>query len=373
MHLRSRKESVSALCLAYYLYYKTILTFVNIASCYHSIYTYAKYFAKRHPKVVEDDKAVAVVLRLEEESYSDVKKTESYRGDRARRFTVTAIGTNLSVVAQEPQQAGIAQDIDIFDFANQLAPVPEDATSDEPRGPGVAGTMPPSAPPPRRPFWQRVTSNTSSDSNVSPSDERNKPHFPLPASEDPLNEDSPSMTDLKSAERASPSLFRRSIPTNLLRRASSDRVPRVRRPSGAPHSDLLRRRSSRPFSMLPRRSSRSSSSIYHTSTPTLQYPPAAAINPNRHSRVVDPVQDVGSDWPLRNSSPDVSHYVTALADTGHRSRDRLLIHEESEGEKEWENADVTVQNPEEAVPRKSTQTDRSSRKSRVFIKDDDIV
>ena len=233
--------------------------------------------------------------------------------------------------------------------------------------------MAPSAAPPRRPLWQQIASRTSSDSNISPSDERNQPQFPLPSPEDAIDEDTHSPPDVKLAERASPSFFRRSIPTSLLRRSSSDRVPRIRRPSDAPHSDLLRRRSSRPFSMLPHRSSHSSNSTYRISTPTLQHPPAAALNPNRRSRVVDPVQDVGSDWPLCNPNPDVNHYVATLADKGHRSKDRLLIHEESEGEREGENADATSPNPEEAGPRKSTQTDRSSRKSRVYIKDDDVV
>ncbi|KAL8868234.1 MAG: hypothetical protein Q9174_005122, partial [Haloplaca sp. 1 TL-2023] len=98
VHLRSRNETVSFLCLTYYLWYKIILTFVNIASCYYSIYKYAKYFAKRHPKVIEDEKAVAVVLRLEEESYRPDEKaaiiagpsTVEHESQLARRFTVTA-------------------------------------------------------------------------------------------------------------------------------------------------------------------------------------------------------------------------------------------------------------------------------------------
>ncbi|KAL8784791.1 MAG: hypothetical protein Q9213_003771 [Squamulea squamosa] len=43
-----------------------VLGFVNIASCYYAIWTYATYFAKRHPKVIEDDKAVEIVLNLEQ-------------------------------------------------------------------------------------------------------------------------------------------------------------------------------------------------------------------------------------------------------------------------------------------------------------------
>lgn len=47
--------------------YKFILTMVNIASCYWSLYKYATYFAKRHPKIVESEKAIEVVLRLQDD------------------------------------------------------------------------------------------------------------------------------------------------------------------------------------------------------------------------------------------------------------------------------------------------------------------
>jgi len=47
--------------------YKAILTFINIASCYWSLYKYATYFAKRHAKIVENEKAIEVVMRLQED------------------------------------------------------------------------------------------------------------------------------------------------------------------------------------------------------------------------------------------------------------------------------------------------------------------
>jgi hypothetical protein len=46
--------------------FKVLIGFMNIASCYWSIYKYARYFARRHPKLNEDHKAVGMVLRLEE-------------------------------------------------------------------------------------------------------------------------------------------------------------------------------------------------------------------------------------------------------------------------------------------------------------------
>jgi len=82
IHLRRKQERVPALTVyAYYPAYKFILTFVNVASCYWSIYKYAKYFSNRHPKIVEDAKAIDVVLRM----------------DTGRRMTVTAIGSRAEI------------------------------------------------------------------------------------------------------------------------------------------------------------------------------------------------------------------------------------------------------------------------------------
>jgi len=71
--------------------YKMILTLINVGSCYWSLYKYAAYFATRHPKIVEDERAVDVVLRMEE---SNTAKSAAAGGD-GRRMTVTAIGSQL--------------------------------------------------------------------------------------------------------------------------------------------------------------------------------------------------------------------------------------------------------------------------------------
>ena len=39
---------------------------VNVVSCYWSIFKYARYLARRHPKAAEDENAVEVVLNLGE-------------------------------------------------------------------------------------------------------------------------------------------------------------------------------------------------------------------------------------------------------------------------------------------------------------------
>lgn len=97
LHLRLKKERVGFTCLyLYYMPYKIVLTFINVGSCYYSLYKYATYFAHRHPKIVEDEKAVDVVLRMEEQ--------QDTLADQGRRMTITAIGaqTQGSVMEQTP-------------------------------------------------------------------------------------------------------------------------------------------------------------------------------------------------------------------------------------------------------------------------------
>ncbi|KAK0259608.1 hypothetical protein LTR35_018081 [Friedmanniomyces endolithicus] len=69
IHLRLRNERIAWMTLyVYYAPYKIALTCINIVSCYWALYKYARYFAKKHPKVIEDEKAVEVVFRLEEDN-----------------------------------------------------------------------------------------------------------------------------------------------------------------------------------------------------------------------------------------------------------------------------------------------------------------
>lgn len=370
VHLRARNESVSVLCLMYYLPYKIILTFVNIASCYYSIYKYAKYFAKRHPKVVEDVQAVAVILRLEEESYSASEKAAIAAGKvsidsashKPRRFTVTAVGTNLSSVTQDPPQELTVEDVAVVDFATQVLPqlesVPEGEASGEPRSSSSKiDCMPPSS---RRPFsWHRPTSDDSSGSNVSPFDEPTKLQFPLPYSERTMDVDRIPEEDFATAltRRPSPVFFRRSLPSSFLRPSSFDQAaPFNRQPTGAPplHSTPRRPLSTSSGSILRNDcSSRSSTLTYNIPTPPINLPPPAALNQPREFIVVSSAEDAGC-WPLRRTSElDPSHYVPALADTGNprrsgssgdtgRSRERLYISEDDFSEVAVD-AEFTVQ------------------------------
>ncbi|KAJ8113731.1 hypothetical protein OPT61_g4207 [Boeremia exigua] len=87
VHLRRKNERLGyVLVYVYYLPYKVLLTGINVASCYWSLWKYARYFARRHPKVVEDEKAVEVVVRLEGEA-------EAAHSGSGRRLTVRTIAT----------------------------------------------------------------------------------------------------------------------------------------------------------------------------------------------------------------------------------------------------------------------------------------
>ncbi|KIW09911.1 hypothetical protein PV08_11687 [Exophiala spinifera] len=79
VHLRLKKERVGLMMLIfYYMPYKIALTAVNVGSCYWSLWKYAAYFARRHPKIVEDENVVGVVLKLEEGEYKTAGTMGSY-------------------------------------------------------------------------------------------------------------------------------------------------------------------------------------------------------------------------------------------------------------------------------------------------------
>ncbi|PNS19415.1 hypothetical protein CAC42_2592 [Sphaceloma murrayae] len=109
VHLRRKGERVpSFAAYVYYMPYKLVLTFVNVASCYYALFKYATYFAKRHPKVIEDERAVGVVLQLEEarddDSFVDEEGPTHMRA--GRRMTVTAIGAQTQIPALEDRATG---------------------------------------------------------------------------------------------------------------------------------------------------------------------------------------------------------------------------------------------------------------------------
>lgn len=54
VHLRRKKEMVSWKIVPVYFLMKTALTFVNTLSVYYSLYAYADFFSRRHPRVTEN-------------------------------------------------------------------------------------------------------------------------------------------------------------------------------------------------------------------------------------------------------------------------------------------------------------------------------
>lgn len=356
--------------MLYYLPYKAILTFVNIASCYYSIYKYAKHLAKRHPKIIEDEKAVAVVLRLEEESYSGADKASSIRGrpsvdntfHRARRFTVTAIGTNLSsALPQEYQQGDDTTNIDVVDFAAQSALPPNDPMSDGPRR--NSDRMPPPILPTRRNFsWHRSTSKASSSSGISPFDEHKQPHFPTQAPE--MTAVGPSLQEIEEDDRIpnkveSPRQAQRPLSTTLLPSgSSSDQSVPLRLNLGGPCPSLSTSNPSQ-RRVLRHQSSNSTNLTFDLSTPNIEPPPPAMVREPYRFATLSKVEEAVRRGPPRRPESDINRYIYALADTGGprpESRDRIFIREEDE----WEEA---ASRKEESI-RKSTQTDRTSWGSR---------
>ncbi|RAH66707.1 glycosyl transferase [Aspergillus aculeatinus CBS 121060] len=86
IHLRLKNERVSwKVIVAYYMPYKMLIAVTNVISCYWSLIKYAKYFAQRRPKLIEDHKAVGIVLKLEE-----IRRHQ--QGGLGRSMTVRTVG-----------------------------------------------------------------------------------------------------------------------------------------------------------------------------------------------------------------------------------------------------------------------------------------
>ncbi|PWY67593.1 glycosyl transferase [Aspergillus sclerotioniger CBS 115572] len=89
VHLRRKQERVSwKIVLFYYMPYKIIIAFINVGSNYWSLFKYAKYFARRRPKLTEDHKAVGLVLKLEESAQSQAAGSTGL----GRSMTVRSVG-----------------------------------------------------------------------------------------------------------------------------------------------------------------------------------------------------------------------------------------------------------------------------------------
>lgn len=72
--------------------YKILIAIINVGSNYWSLYKYARYFAKRRPKLTEDHKAVGLVLKLEESAQSRGPGSTGL----GRNLTVRSVGVRRS-------------------------------------------------------------------------------------------------------------------------------------------------------------------------------------------------------------------------------------------------------------------------------------
>ena len=349
---------------------------------------------------MRDDKAVSIHGRTSVDSTSHL----------ARRFTITAVGTNLSsALPQEYQPGDDSTKIDVVDFAARPAPLFNDHMSNGTRQ--DSGRMPPTVPASRRPFsWHRSTSKTSSGSGISPFEEHKQPHWPLPSSESTVvgqngtRRHSGRMPPTISSSRRPFSWHRSTSKTSSSSGISPfdehkqihwplpsykstavgqslqevDPIPNrtvtpppaqrsfsttFRRSSGAPQRTPSKSVPSQQR-ILRHLSSSSSDLGFNVPTPTIQPPPPAALREPYHLVTLSRVDENVCRRPPGRVEPDMERYISALADTdnpryrsSYGSRDRLYIREEDEEEEEEERLGGS---PREYPIRRSTQTDRSS-------------
>lgn len=153
VHLRMRNERIGwDVLLLYYMPYKLVLTLVNVASCYWSLYKYARYFAKRHPKVIEDEKAVEVVLRLEETTpVTNQNAIYEDEVEGGRRMSVAVVGAQTNARASKRASARFSyisgSGEDTISFSSPYSPSTS-ATSPLPTPPSPISPAPSS----RNPF-----------------------------------------------------------------------------------------------------------------------------------------------------------------------------------------------------------------------------
>lgn len=70
VHLRRKKAMVAWKILPTYFLMKMALTFVNTLSVYYSLYAYAEFFSRRHPRVTENYPALVAAKHCLDEDYA---------------------------------------------------------------------------------------------------------------------------------------------------------------------------------------------------------------------------------------------------------------------------------------------------------------
>jgi hypothetical protein len=103
---------------------------------FRSLWKYARYFAKRHPKVIEDEKAVEVVIRLEEGVVPG-------GADIGRRMTVRTIRTmSVNTVDNNDEAISPLHHIESTSYRVVTEPEPAHVAMDTPamQREGIAAT-----------------------------------------------------------------------------------------------------------------------------------------------------------------------------------------------------------------------------------------
>jgi hypothetical protein len=76
---------------------------LSLTHLFRSLYKYARYFARRHPKVTEDEKAVGVVVRLEEDAAS--KANGMGRHLTVRTMRAQSVSSRYSTMSDDDASA----------------------------------------------------------------------------------------------------------------------------------------------------------------------------------------------------------------------------------------------------------------------------
>lgn len=92
VHLRRKKEMVSWKVIPVYFLMKTALTFVNTVSVYYSLYAYADFFSKRHPRVTENYPALMAAK-------------ECLDADSAKRQAIVEVEVDITTSEQKEEIA----------------------------------------------------------------------------------------------------------------------------------------------------------------------------------------------------------------------------------------------------------------------------
>ena len=117
IHLKRKNAMVSWNVFIPYFAMKLAMIFIDTASVYYSLFAYAKFFAKRHPRVTQDRKALEAAQKLiqEAEKNAEVSKAPSL----LRKLSVVSTSSTGSSSALL-QPASPASTPTLFDWSDSI-------------------------------------------------------------------------------------------------------------------------------------------------------------------------------------------------------------------------------------------------------------